>query len=158
MYPLVLNLETGRSVQSFQLEEGSMGLFDEVVKQAAGALAQSSGEHSGVLEGIMDLMNNKEEGGLQGLVTKFTENGLGDIVNSWVGTGENLPVSSNQIQSAIGGLVEQVAAKAGVSPSIASAAISQLLPMVVDKLTPGGTVPSKIPDLGSLGKLLDIFK
>jgi uncharacterized protein YidB (DUF937 family) len=134
-----------------------MGLFDEVVKGALGALGQSAGEHSGVLEGIMDLVN-KDEGGLQGIVDKFAENGLGDVAKSWVGTGENLPVSSNQIQTVLGGMVEQVAAKAGISSSVASVAISQLLPMVIDKLTPGGKVPAQLPDLGGLGKLLDIFK
>ncbi len=135
-----------------------MGLFDEIVGDAAGALLQSAGGQSGMMETVMGLINHKDVGGVQGLVELFAQKGLGDVVNSWVGKGENIPVTPDQVQSVLGGVVEQVAAKAGVSSSVASTAISQLLPMVIDKLTPHGEVPAQTPELGGLDKLLEIFK
>ncbi len=135
-----------------------MGILDEIITQATGSLLKSGGGQSGVLEGVLDLMNNPEVGGLQGVLDKFTQSGLGEQASSWVGKGENLPVSPDQIQHALGGFVEQIAAKAGVDSSLASNVLSQLLPTVIDKLTPHGQVPEHTPQLGGLGKLLDIFK
>ena len=79
------------------------------------------------------------------------ELGLRDLVltqivfvvgTSWVGTGQNLPISAEQIQHVLGSeQVKELAAKAGISPEAASSHLAQLLPMLVDKLTPNGQVP-----------------
>ncbi|MEW6347861.1 MAG: YidB family protein [Thermodesulfobacteriota bacterium] len=135
-----------------------MGFLDEIIGQAAGALLKSGGEQSGMLQGVLDVMNQPEVGGMQGLLDKFTQSGLGDQVNSWVGTGDNLPISSDQIQQALGGYVEQIAAKAGVNPSLAGTVLSQVLPALIDKITPQGRVPEHMSQLGGLEKLLDMFK
>lgn len=124
-----------------------MGLLDGLQNQINGAATDSSATH---VSGIMELIQNYP-GGISGLIQQFHEKGLGGIVSSWVGTGQNLPVSSDQIQSVLGsGFVQNLAAKAGISPETASSSISQLLPGLMDKLTPNGQVPQQ-SDLMSMG-------
>jgi len=72
-------------------------------------------------------------------------------MSSWIGTGQNLPISSEQLQSVLhSGALEQVAAKAGIDPSQLTSMMSTLLPYVVDKLTPGG----EVPEGGTLSQLM----
>ena len=79
--------------------------------------------------------------GLKALIGMFASKGLGDIVNSWVSTGQNLPISADQLQNALGrDRVAQLASSAGLPPEAALSQLTTLLPTVVDKLTPNGTV------------------
>lgn len=81
-------------------------------------------------------------GGLQGLLGQLQSSGLGEQVSSWVGTGDNAKIDPSALTSALGPQnVQAMAAKAGVPVEQASAALSSLLPQVVDKLTPGGSIP-----------------
>ncbi len=104
------------------------------------------------------MITNSQSGGLEGLLQAFKDKGLGDIVSSWVSRGQNLPVSPEQIQQALGkGQVKQIAKGAGMSRGAAADALSQLLPQVIDKLTPKGTIePSSLTGAGleALKKLL----
>ena len=94
-------------------------------------------------------------------VQKFTDKGHGDIVSSWVGTGEKLPISADQISSVLGSdTIKNIADKTGMDTNAVTGQLSTLLPQVVDKLTPGGKMPegdilSKGSDLlgGLTGKL-----
>ncbi|MBU1363748.1 MAG: DUF937 domain-containing protein [Gammaproteobacteria bacterium] len=116
-----------------------MGLLDSVVGALAGG--QSGGE-SPLLNVVMQLINNPQTGGLGGLVQSFQQGGLGNIVNSWVSTGQNLPISAEQIQAVLGGgKLQEIAAQLGVSTEQASGGLADLLPQLVDKLTPNGQVP-----------------
>jgi len=121
-----------------------MGLFDSIAGQVLGQLTQGSGPNGapgGLLQAVGGLINS-HPGGLQGLVQAFEQQGLGGVVASWVGTGQNLPVSGEQIQAVLGN--QQVAAIAqglGFSPQEASAKLAEFLPQVVDQLTPNGTLP-----------------
>lgn len=116
-----------------------MGLLDDMVAKATGT-GSSTEPTSGLAGGILEMLK-KQPGGLSGLVQTFQEKGLGGIVNSWVGTGQNLPISAEQIQGALGSeKVKQLAAKAGISPEVASSKLAELLPTVVDKLTPDGKI------------------
>jgi uncharacterized protein YidB (DUF937 family) len=75
-------------------------------------------------------------------VQSFHSNGLGGLVNSWISTGENQSVSPAQIQQVLGsGPVQALAQKLGLSPEQASSTLSQLLPTVMDRLSPNGAVP-----------------
>lgn len=97
------------------------------------------------------LSNESAIGGLSGLITKFQSAGLGDVIASWISTGANLPVSAAQIEQVLGSdVVQQIAAKMGLAPADASTQLSQALPTLVDKLSPGGTVPAE-----GLGQLED---
>lgn len=95
-------------------------------------------------------------GGLAGLVEQFSRAGLGDVVNSWVGTGQNLPVSPDQIGQVLGGdTVRGMAGQLGLDPGDLLGQLSQALPQVVDKLTPQGQIPQgDIGGMGDLGGLL----
>ena len=126
-----------------------MGLLDDLLKTGLPGTAGGAqqGPAMGLASGILEMLTSRQTGGLNGLVQSFTKNGLGDIVSSWVGTGPNLPVSGSQIQNALGSdAINSLAQKAGVAPDKASSMLSQLLPGIVDKLTPEG----QIPDSGSL--------
>lgn len=116
-----------------------MSLFDQVV----GALSTGeSGGQGNLLQTVMHLINNPQTGGLQGLIQSFQQGGLGDIVNSWVSSGQNLPISAEQIQSVLGGSgLQELAAKLGISPAQASGSLAEMLPQIVDKMTPNGEVP-----------------
>jgi uncharacterized protein YidB (DUF937 family) len=97
-------------------------------------------------------MIQNQPGGLQGLVQSFHDKGLGGLVSSWVSTGQNLPISGDQVHQALGSdKVKELASAAGISPDIANSAIAQLLPTLVDKLTPNGQVPehSSVMDMAS---------
>ena len=119
-----------------------MGLFDQLGQAAAGMLGQTEGNNP-LMQALVGLLGqNSYVGGLSGLIQAFQKNGLSDIVNSWVGTGKNLPISPEQIQQGLGGdLLKQLAAQAGLSTEAAGGQLASLLPGLIDKLTPGGKVP-----------------
>jgi uncharacterized protein YidB (DUF937 family) len=116
-----------------------MGLFDQV----AGALAGGdAGGQGGLLPVVMQLINNPQTGGLAGLIQTFQQGGLGEIVNSWVSSGPNLPISAEQIQSVLGGsALQDLAGKLGMNTEQASGGLAQMLPQLIDSLTPNGQVP-----------------
>jgi uncharacterized protein YidB (DUF937 family) len=130
-----------------------MSLLDQVVGALAGG--ESSGG-STLLQTVLQLVNNPQTGGLEGLIRSFQQGGLGDIVNSWVAKGQNLPVSGEQIESVLGGSVLQdLAAQLGVSPQQASGSLADVLPQLIDQMTPNGELPQG-GDLLSQG--LDLLK
>jgi uncharacterized protein YidB (DUF937 family) len=98
-------------------------------------------------------------GGLQGLLGTLQQHGLGDAVQSWIGTGSNQPVSGGQLGEALqnGGLgstLQELAAKLGVNQDQLLGQLSQVLPHAVDHLTPNGEVPATTPASGfNLGAL-----
>jgi uncharacterized protein YidB (DUF937 family) len=109
-----------------------MGLFDGVIGGVVGAGMMS------VVSGVIE-----KHGGVQGIVSQFEKNGLGDTVKSWVGTGANKPVSADQVQQTLGATtLEQLAAKAGISVPELAQKLAQVLPQAIDKMTPNGVVPS----------------
>ena len=130
-----------------------MSLLDQVVGALAGG---ESGGSSALLQTVLQLVNNPQTGGLEGLIRSFQQGGLGDIVNSWVANGRNLPVSGEQIESVLGGSVLQdLAAQLGVSPQQASGSLADVLPQLIDQMTPNGELPQG-GDLLSQG--LDLLK
>src|SRR4051794_1391847 len=120
-----------------------MGLLDQLAGQVIGSLGaqkQDPVSQSDLLAGVMNLINNA--GGLQGILQQLQSSGIADQVASWIGTGENAPVSGNQIAEALGtDSVTQIAQHAGIAPEHAAAGLAQLLPQIIDQLTPGGQVP-----------------
>jgi len=115
-----------------------MGLLDSILGAVSGKTDSSGGAAQliGVLGGLL-----AQSGGLQGLASKFAQNGQGNAFQSWVGMGENQPVSSNQIQNALGSeQVNAIATRMGVDPAMASTFLAEYLPKIVDKLTPAGKI------------------
>ena len=90
--------------------------------------------------------------GLGGLIGKFQNAGLGDAVSSWVGNGANQPVNGAQVSDALGGdLMGQIAAHLGANQQDTAGALAQVLPGLIDQLTPNGQAPQ-----GGLGNAGDI--
>lgn len=120
-----------------------MGLLDDIKALAGGGNAQK------MLGAAQNLLESN--GGLDGLVGRFRESGLGDVADSWVGTGENRAVSEDQVRQALGDeRIDQVAHDADVSHDDALAGLTRFLPNIVDHLTPDG----KIPDMGEVSRAL----
>jgi uncharacterized protein YidB (DUF937 family) len=104
---------------------------------------------------VMGLLANPNGGGLAGLLKQFQAGGLGNVADSWVGTGQNLPISAGQIQNVFGSeQIQQMAAKAGIAPEELSGQLANLLPQAVDKATPDGNVPDQGTMQQRLGGLL----
>ncbi|MBA4010920.1 MAG: hypothetical protein C0481_03550 [Phenylobacterium sp.] len=122
-----------------------MGLLDSILGGAGG-----DGSPIGA---ITDLLG-QQPGGLGGLLGAFEQGGLGEIAKSWVSTGGNMPVSAEQIQAVLSsGMVAEFAAKLGIDPQAAAGTLAQVLPQVIDQLTPNGQVPAG----GGLGGIADIL-
>jgi uncharacterized protein YidB (DUF937 family) len=118
-----------------------MGLFDDLVEKVTGAVKGSQGQQ-GLIEGVMGLLTNKETGGLGGLIQAFNQKGLGDVISSWVGTGSNAPITPEQIQEVLGSdVIKQLSEKSGISIDAAKTQLAELLPNLIDKITPEGKVP-----------------
>ncbi len=116
-----------------------MGLLDNLESQALGKVL--GGSSSPLASGLLQMIQN-QPGGMQGLVQSFHDKGMGGLVSSWIATGPNPPISADQIHQVLGSdQVNALAAKAGISPDGAGSAIAQLLPGLVDKLSPNGSVP-----------------
>jgi uncharacterized protein YidB (DUF937 family) len=132
-----------------------MGFFDDLVKKVAGADKGSQGQQEGLLEGVMGLLTNKETGGLGGLIQTFNQKGLGDVISSWVGTGNNAAITPEQIQKVLGSdVIKQLSEKSGISFDAAKAQLAKLLPSLIDKVTPEG----KIPEGDLLNKGIELLR
>lgn len=111
-----------------------------------------------ILPAILGMLGGRGSGnksGLESLLGGLQANGLGDHANSWVGGGPNQAVTPAQIQQGLGQeTIDQVAQQAGVSPDEASQGLAQLLPGLVDHLTPNG----QMPDAASLEHALEGLK
>ena len=113
-----------------------MGILDGV-KSALGG----GGNQNDIISEIMKLIGG-QSGGLAGLVQLFTSKGMGDIISSWIGTGNNLPISSGQLTEVLGSdTIKNLASKLGIDSNSLTGQLSNLLPQVIDKLTPDGKVP-----------------
>jgi uncharacterized protein YidB (DUF937 family) len=109
-----------------------MGLFDGLLGGVVGA------EMATVVHGLIE-----KHGGVQGVIAQLEQQGLGGTVQSWVGTGGNLPITAEQIQQAFGSeTLNSLATRFGLNPQELAQKLSQALPAAVDKLTPGGKVPA----------------
>ena len=131
-----------------------MSLFTEIVKSAIGASnssEQTENQTQNLLTGALGML--QKMGGIDGLVNKLQQSGLGDIAASWVGTGENKSINPDQLTNVLG--KDQIAAlaqQAGIPESQGASVLSQVLPAMVDKLTPDGKVPesSSFPTWGKV--------
>lgn len=116
-----------------------MSLFDQVLGGVIGKLGTSEQKGS-----LLDLATNvikDHPGGLSGIVQQLQAGGLADQVKSWISTGQNQPVTADQLNSALGSQnLQKLGQKLGISPQMASAGLAALLPVIIDHLTPKGHV------------------
>jgi uncharacterized protein YidB (DUF937 family) len=117
-----------------------MGLFDQIV---SGALRGALGEtEQSALPGLLgQLLGQTNLGNVGGLLQQLQQGGLGAEVSSWVGNGSNLPVSPDQLRSALGNeQLQQLARQAGLPVDQLLAMLSQHLPQTVDRMSPNGAL------------------
>jgi len=146
-----------------------MGFLDGLVKQAMGGQGDASGlgsvaalvsSNPQILAALSSLLSTRDAsvggtGGLGALIGAFQNNGLGNLMSSWISTGPNPPVSAAQVTDVLGqDTVGQFASKAGVPVSDAGSLLATLLPAAIDHLTPGGSVPDANTLESSLSSLL----
>ena len=121
-----------------------MSLFETLVKAGSGAvelLRTRDSSASGILAAVQGLA--QDHGGLSGLLAKFNEAGLAEQVQSWIGTGSNLPLSAQQVLEVLGeGRVGEIAQQLGIDPQQAANQLAQHLPQIVDHLSPNGQLPA----------------
>jgi uncharacterized protein YidB (DUF937 family) len=118
-----------------------MGLFDGLLQGLAGAQGGSGGGAS-LQQALFQMLEQGGSDGLGGLAKNFQSQGLGDVFSSWVSTGENKPILPEQLQSALGQeKLQQLSGGAGMTLQVALPLLAQLLPVVIDKLTPQGQLP-----------------
>jgi uncharacterized protein YidB (DUF937 family) len=131
-----------------------MGILDQVTGALGGA--GKGGVQAILIQQLISMLS--QPGALAKITSAFQQNGMGNILESWLGSGNNLPISASQVQQVLGAnTLGDMAKKAGVATPEAASLVSSLLPQVIDKISPGGKTPAA-GDLGgllsSVGKLL----
>jgi len=132
--------------QGGQAPTGGSGLGDLLSGLAGGGQQQAGGANllTTLLPVVLAMLANHGGGGLGGLLQQFQAAGLGRQASSWVGTGDNMPITREQLASVLGhDRLSQLAAQAGVSEEQASDGLASLLPEVVNQLTPQGELPAE---------------
>ena len=145
-----------------------MGLLDSLLGAVTGGAQNGTGGGLGgligmvannpqVLQSITGLLaNDGEHGGLGGLVSKFQQAGLGDAIGSWISNGQNQPISGDQLSQVLGSdTIGKVAAQLGLGQGEAAGQLSQLLPEIINQLTPQGQAPAQ--GLGNAGDLMGML-
>jgi uncharacterized protein YidB (DUF937 family) len=119
-----------------------MGLLDQLLGGVTGQLSggQLGTDQQGLVKLALELVNNYP-GGLQALIAQFAGSGLGQQVQSWVSTGQSLPISADQIMQVLGGArLESLAQQVGITQEQAANGLADVLPEVINQLTPSGTL------------------
>ena len=149
-----------------------MGLLDSVLGSVLGGQQQAGAAGGGgglgslismvannpqLMQAVTGMLSNDGgQGGLGGLMAKFQQAGLGDVVGSWVGSGQNQPVSGDQLTNVLGAdTMANLAEKLGMSQGDAAGQLSNILPGLIDKLTPNGAAPAG--GLGNAGDLMGML-
>ena len=129
-----------------------MGLLDSVIGALSGA--RTTAGSGDMLTAVLHLLADDGDGpGLREIRERFIDGGLAATFESWVGRGGNIPIEPEELQRVLGtALVEDIAQQLGMSTRHTSERLAQMLPYVVDKLTPGGRVPEQ--GLGDYGQLM----
>jgi uncharacterized protein YidB (DUF937 family) len=120
-----------------------MGLFQSLEEAAGlGARPGQAAAAPGVLGAVIQMVRS-QPGGIAGVIQKFEAAGLGGVVQSWLGASSNHPVDGGQVQSILGaGPVGQVAGQLDIPLGEAAGHIAQILPLILDHLSPNGQPPA----------------
>lgn len=122
-----------------------MGLMDTIKgmlggKGGAGASNDLMGAVTGLFSGSGDI--GSKLGGLSGILKKFTDNGMGDKVQSWLGKGENASLTGDEVEKALGSdTISEMAQKTGGNATEVKNGLAGMIPGLVDKLSPDGNIP-----------------
>jgi uncharacterized protein YidB (DUF937 family) len=119
-----------------------MGLIEQI---ASVALRQAVGSGGTAVTGlVLDMLGNRANGGLSGIVNQFTTAGLSEIIGSWISTGPNMAISSEHMRMAFGQQqVQQMAQQSGLPLDQLLAGLARQMPELINQLTPQGQVPQQ---------------
>jgi uncharacterized protein YidB (DUF937 family) len=107
-----------------------------------GAGGGLGGMLGGMLGGGQSNVSAPNMGGLGGILDSFQKGGLGHIADSWVGKGENMPVTGDQVSQVFGqDKISEMASQLGMSHGEVTGGLAQILPQLVNHVTPNGQVP-----------------
>ena len=126
-----------------------MGILDSIVSaldSSSGSASPGTASTSAIVSQVLSMLRGQggATSGLGSLLQAFEAGGLGHLFQSWVGTGQNLPVSTQQIQNVLGnsGMLQRIAQATGMQPADVAQHLSTVLPQIVDHLTPNGQIHS----------------
>lgn len=131
-----------------------MSIFTDIVKSAIGANTSEEAEPKTqhLVTGTLGMLDSM--GGINGLMRKFQQSGMGDVAASWVGTGENRDIQPDQLSQVLGqDRIAALSRQAGIPEAKGASVLSKVLPAMVDKLTPEG----KAPETGNLSTLSKVL-
>ena len=145
----------GRTSASPELKDTNMD-FKSI---AMGLIAKKLGGDSGAVGGVMEsLLGGGDKMDIGGLMGSFKEKGLGDVAESWMGDGENAPVSAEQLKEVLGGeQVAAAAAKLGTDEGSLLDGLKDALPGLVDKSSSGGSLLDSVGGIGGLAGMAKKF-
>jgi len=139
-----------------------MGLLDSVLSQVlggaqGGAPGGTGGDNAALLQAVLGMLGNDAPGGgLNGLIAGFQRSGLGDVVSSWISTGQNQPIAPDQLGQVLGTeALSALTRQTGGQTGDVLSQLAQMLPQVIDQLTPHGQVPAS--GLGNSSDLLGML-
>jgi uncharacterized protein YidB (DUF937 family) len=119
-----------------------MGLFTSLAEMVVTGFGNPDSTQAKLASAVVKRFQTNDGGGLTAILQQMEAKGLGQVAQSWVGTGANQPITPEQLKSALGAdWIQQLAARVGVSPDVISSHLSEILPKIVDRLTPDGRVP-----------------
>lgn len=129
-----------------------------MVGQLAAQLGGGTSHDNRLIGAVAKVIGSGGVGGLTGLVQLFAQHGHADTVKSWVSTERNRAISPNDVHAVLGqDRVREVANEAGVSEQEASRGLADVLPQLVDRLTPNGRLPDGDGGSGMLAQLAGRF-
>ena len=139
-----------------------MGLLDGFLGDVlgsvdgGGAQGQVGQQHADVATNLLQMLAGGQGGGLGGLVQSFEQAGVGHLIQGWISTGPNPPGTASQIKRGLGQAnLQSLAQKMGISVSALLPLLVQVLPVLIDKMTPEGRIPEQAPaGQGGFGDLL----
>jgi uncharacterized protein YidB (DUF937 family) len=118
-----------------------MTILSKILALAGGAVGGPLGYK--LVDNVVDFLQDDRHGGITGLVQSFQSSGLGNVVSSWIGVGPNLPVSSGQVETALGkNRLQQMAENVGISVPEVASGLARILPQLIDRITPDGKLPA----------------
>ncbi len=120
-----------------------MGILDNFTATVREKLGVTGDQQQGMLNGLCELLNHPETGGLPGIVDKLKAAGLGHLADGWVSNGPNPPISADQLKNVFSReQLQGFAQKLGIDVDAATKHVAEMLPHVVDQLTPNGQLPT----------------
>lgn len=114
-----------------------MGILDSLLDTAMSSLSGGDGQQNQAMKLVMHLVQ-QNGGNIGGLLSQLQQGGLGDVLQSWIGSNSNESVSAGAIENALGGHLGQAAQAIGIDTQQASGLLAQYLPQIIDTMTPNG--------------------